>query len=73
VLIVGKIGHVEERVPFETEVDEGGLHARENAGDAPLMDAAGEGILVGPLEENLYKDIVLKYGHLGFVAVGRND
>jgi hypothetical protein len=37
------------------------------------VDAAGEGILVGPLEENLYKDIVLKNSHLCFVAVGRNN
>jgi hypothetical protein len=36
------------------------------------MDAAGEGILVGPLKKYLYKDVVLKYRHLCFVAVGGN-
>jgi len=72
-MIVGEVGHIEECVSFQTEVHEGGLHAWKDAGYPALMDAAGEGVLVGPLEENLYEDIVLKNGHLGFVAVGGNN
>jgi len=71
-MIVGEIGHIEKCVPFQTEVYESGLHAGQDAGDAALMDAASEGVLVGPLKKYLYKDVVLKNGHLCFVAVGGN-
>jgi hypothetical protein len=72
VVIVGEIGHIEECVSFQTEIHKCGLHAGQDARDAALVDAAGEGVLVGPLKKYFYKDVVLKNGHLCFVAVGGN-
>ena len=40
-LLFEKIGDVEESVAFESDFDEGGLHAGEDAGDAALVDRAG--------------------------------
>jgi hypothetical protein len=71
-VIVGEVRYVKKSIAFETKVDEGGLHAWEDPGDASFMDTASEGVLVGALEEDLYEDVVLKNSHLGFVAVGRN-
>jgi hypothetical protein len=72
-MVVGKVRDIEEGIAFQPQVDECRLHTGEHAGDPAFVNAAGEGILVGALEENLYEDIVLKNGHLCFVAVGRND
>ncbi|MBI4892298.1 MAG: hypothetical protein HY821_16860 [Acidobacteria bacterium] len=59
-ILFEEVRNVEETIPFETEVDEGGLHAGQYSGNAPFVDAAGQRILVGPLEEQLDELAVLE-------------
>jgi hypothetical protein len=51
--IFENITNVEESVAIEADVNESGLHAGENAGDAALVDAANERELFFTLDVNL--------------------
>ena len=67
-----EVGDVEKRIAFQAEIDERRLHAWQDAGHAPFMDTACEGILVGALEINLNQLIILDQRYSGLVPVGRD-
>ena len=67
------VGGVEERVALEPEVHEGGLHAGEHPGHAPLVDAAHDAAVRLALEEELGDDAVLEEGDPGLAGVGADD
>jgi hypothetical protein len=46
------VADVEERIAIETDVNESGLHAREDAGDSAFVNAANEGELFFALDVN---------------------
>ena len=48
-----EVRHVEEAVAFETHVNERRLHSGQYSRDSPLVDTAGQRILVGPLKIHL--------------------
>src|SRR5207237_2827615 len=50
---VDDVGDVEEGVALEAEVDEGGLHAGQNFGDAAFIDVADDGAVARPLDPQL--------------------
>jgi len=41
-VVFEEIRNIEERISLQADVDEGGLHSRKDAGNLPLMNAAGE-------------------------------
>jgi hypothetical protein len=45
---------------FQTNIDEGGLHAGEHAGDFSLIDIAGDAALLGALDVNLRKGVIFE-------------
>ena len=65
-----KVGNVEEGVAFQADIDKRRLHARQNAGDAALIDGACEGVFVFALEVDFREQIVFHQAHLGFVRGG---
>jgi len=67
-----KIRDIKEGVPFQSEINESGLHARKHAGDPALVNAASEGVFLRALEVNLDKLIVFEHGHAGLVQVRRD-
>jgi hypothetical protein len=67
------VGHVEEAVALESEIDERRLHAGKHLGDAALVDVADDAAVVFALDEDLREEVVLEDGHAGLVAVGRDD
>ena len=68
--VLEKVRDIKECVPFETQVDERGLHAGQHACDAAFVDAAGERILVGALEVDFDELVFLEDRDTGFVPVG---
>jgi hypothetical protein len=64
-----EIRDVEEAVALQAQVDEGRLHARQHAGDAPLVDTARQRVFVGALEVDLDQLAIFENGRFGFVAV----
>jgi hypothetical protein len=70
---VDDVGHVEEAVALEADVDERRLHARQHFGDAALVDVADHSALALALDRDLDDLVVLENGHHGLVAVGRDD
>jgi hypothetical protein len=73
VVVFEKVGDIEERVAFEANVHECGLHAGEDPGHTSFMDTAGEGILFFTLVEDFHKLVVFKNRDPRFVPCGRND
>jgi len=65
-----KIRNVQEPVTLQTHIHEGRLHSRKHAGDAALVNASGERILIGPLEENFHQLIVINYRYACLVPIG---
>ena len=48
------VADVEESIAIEADVDESGLHAREDAGDSAFIDTTDEGELFFALDVNFY-------------------
>jgi len=67
-----KVGDVEEGVAFEADIDEGRLHAGQDAGYATFVDGSGKGVFIFPLEVDFREEIVFHQSHFGFVRGGRN-
>jgi hypothetical protein len=61
------VGYVEERVAFETEINERRLHARKHLRDAALVDVADHASRVFPFDEDFDCLIVLEDRHTSFV------
>jgi hypothetical protein len=72
-VFIKEIRDVQEGVALEADIHKGGLHAGQDTRDASLVDAAGQRILVGPLEVDFDQLVVFQDGHFGFVAGARND
>jgi hypothetical protein len=70
VVLFEEVGNVEKRVAFEAHIDESRLHSRQDARDAPLMNAACERIFVGALEVNFHQLIVFNESYFGLMPVG---
>ena len=70
---IDDFGDVEKRVPFETDVNEGGLHAREDLGDPPLVDVADDSARPLALDEDLDDLIVLEDGDPRIVVARGDD
>ena len=64
------VRNVQEGSAVQSDLHECRLHAGQDAGDAPFLDAACEGILVRPLEIDFDQLVVFKNRHLRFVAIG---
>jgi hypothetical protein len=71
-MLVVKVGYIEERVTFQSQVHEGGLHTGKHPGYTSLVDASSQRILVGSLEKNFHKLIVFHDRQPRFVAGGRD-
>jgi hypothetical protein len=54
-MLFEKIGNVQKRVPFEADIDERRLHARQDARHTSLMDAPCQRVLIGSLEVHLHQ------------------
>ena len=50
--LLADVGDVEEGVLLEADVDERGLHPRQDPRDAPLVDVADDAALLGLLDED---------------------
>jgi len=51
--VLEEIRDIEESITFQADIHESGLHSRQNARDAALIDASGEGMFVFPLDVDL--------------------
>jgi hypothetical protein len=67
------VSDVEERGLLDADVDERGLHAREDAYDATLVDVADDAAFFFPLDEQLGEDALLDEGHTRLGSVGVDD
>ena len=67
-----EIRDVQERIAFQSQIDERRLHPRQHARNSSFMDASRQGILRPPLKVNLDQLVVFENRHLGLVAVRRN-
>src|SRR5262249_36995276 len=64
---------VEEAVLLETDLDEGGLHPRQDVVDDAEVDVAGNRALLGPLEVDLGDDVVLEDGDALLAGIDRDE
>ncbi len=64
---------VEEAVLLEADVDERGLHPRQDVVDDALVDVAGDRAATGPLEVDLDSLVVLEHGHALLADVDRDQ
>jgi hypothetical protein len=67
------VGDVEEGVALEPDVYERRLHAGQHAGNATLVDAAGQSDFLLAFNVELNKLSVLQQSHLGFVRGAGDD
>jgi len=70
---IDHLGDVQEAVPLETDVDEGGLHAGQDFRDPALVHVTGDTALPFPLDEDFRDEVVFENGHHGLVAVRGDD
>ena len=68
------VGGVQERGALEADVDERGLHARQHARNAALVDVADESAAIGALEKDLLQHAVLdqRRAHLARTDIDQN-
>jgi len=64
------LGHVEERVLLEADVDEGRLHPGKDALDAALVDVPGNAALTLSLDVELTEKPVFDEGDPGLRSIG---
>ena len=64
---------VEEAVLLEPDLDERGLHARQDVVDGAEVDVAGDRALLGPLEVDLGDALVLDHGDALLAGVDRDQ
>ena len=64
---------VEEAVLLEADLDERGLHAREDVVDGALVDVAGDRAALGALEVDLGGPVVLEHGDALLADVDRDE
>ena len=67
------VGHVEERVALLADVDEGGLHPREDPGHLPLKEVSDDPAVRFPLDEELGDDAVVQERHLRLLGGAAHD
>ena len=67
------VGHVEEAVAFEADVDECRLHAGQHLRHAALVDVARDAAIALALDENFCDEVVLENRHTRLVAIRGND
>ena len=65
--------HVQEAVPLEADLDERGLHAREDVVDDAEVDVSGDRAPLGPLEVDLGDAVVLEDGDALLAHVDRDE
>ena len=65
-VFVHEIADVEKGGLFEADIDEGGLHAREDAGDAPQGDRPGDAPVAVALDIELGELALLEDRHPDF-------
>jgi hypothetical protein len=68
-----RVGHVQERVPFQADADEGRLHPREHPGDEALIDVADDPPVRLSLDEQLGDQAVLEKGDLRLLRSGADE
>ena len=64
---------VEEAVLLEADLDERGLHPRQDVVDDALVDVAGDRASAGPLEVDLDNLVILEHGHALLADVDRDQ
>ena len=64
---------VEEAVLLEADLDERGLHARQDVVDGAEVDVAGDRAVLGPLEVDLGDEVVLEDGDALLARVDRDE
>jgi len=64
---------VQEGVPGQPDVHEGGLHPRQDLQDPTLVDVAGQALGVGVVDEELDQGAVLDDRHPGLHQGGVDD
>jgi hypothetical protein len=67
-----EVGHVQERVALESDLDERRLHARKHACDFTFVNGSREGVFVLAFEIDFYDLIIFDDGEFGLVG-GRSD
>ncbi len=67
--LLAHVGDVEEGVALEADVDEGGLHAGEDARHPPLVDVADDAARPLPLDVELGEAVVLEDGDASLMRV----
>ena len=65
--------HVQEAVLLEADLDERGLHSREDVVDGALVDVAGDRAALGALEVDLGGAVVLEDGDALLADVDRDE
>ena len=70
---VDDLGDVQERVAFQADVNEGGLHAGEDLGDPPLVDVADHAARSLALDEDFDDLIVFENGDPRIVVARGDD
>ncbi len=62
---VGDVRRVQERGAFQTHIDEGGLHPRQDARYAAFVDIAHQSPAARPLDVDFLQDVVFEDGGPG--------
>ena len=65
-LLTGNIGCVQKGRPFETDIHEGRLHARQYPADTPFVDVANQSAFTGAFDDDLLHNTVLDHGYTRF-------
>src|SRR4029450_2310563 len=58
------LSRVDHSIATPSDVDEGGLHRRQNVLDAAQVDVADQGSMCGAVDIVLDEDVILEYGDL---------
>ena len=71
--LLADVGDVEEGVLLEADVDEGGLHPRQDPRHASLVDVSDDAALLAALDLHLGDAAVLEDGDAGLAVVGGDE
>jgi len=71
--VVNHVVHVQKAGLVDADVDEGGLHARQDRADPALVDVGDDALLAGALGEKLNQLLVLEDGHAALVLLDVDD
>jgi hypothetical protein len=67
-VVFEEVGNLEERVAFQPDVNESGLHARKHTRYAPFLNAPGQRVFVAALKIDLDQLVVFEDRHFVLVA-----